>query len=122
MKQVIDAETGEIIEVEESNEIATKKLYEVGAINEDTADFIEEYLTIKEKFEMFQYILKKAMVENNIKTWSNDLFTASIRSEGMQTRVDIERLKEDGLYDKYLKLIPVKESISIRFKGRKNER
>lgn len=119
MKRVIDAESGEVIEMEDSNEIAEKRLYEVGAINEDTADFIEQYLTIKEQYEMFKHVLEKAMVDNNIKTWSNDYFMASVREESTQVRLDVERLKEDGIYDKYLKLVPVKESLSIRFKGRK---
>lgn len=119
MKQIIDAESGEIIEIDDANELAEKRLYEVGAINEDTADFIEEYLTIKERFEMFEHVLKKAMIDNGIKTWKNDYFTASIREESTQTRLDVERLKEDGIYDRYLKLVPVKESLSIRFKGRK---
>lgn len=122
MKHIIDETTGEIIEVEEANDIAEKKLYEVGAISDDTAEFIEKYLTVKEQFEMFEHVLKKAMIENNIKTWKNDYFTVSVRDEGTQTRLDTDRLKEDGIYDKYLKLVPVKESISIRWKGRKNGR
>ena len=119
MKQIIDELTGEVIEVEESNEIAERKLYEVGAITDDTADFIEQYLAAKEQYEMFLHILEKAMLDNNIKSWNNDQFIATIRNESLQKRVDTERLKQDGLYEKYLKLVPVKQSLSIKFKGRK---
>ena len=119
MKTIINQETGELIEVEEANEIATRTLYEVGAITEETADFIEKYLTIKQQFEMFKFALEKAMRENGIKSWKNDLFNATIKEESMQKRVDTERLKEEGLYDKYLKLVPVKSSLQIKFKGDK---
>ena len=79
MKHIIDEATGEIVEVEEANDIAEKILYEVGAIGDDTAEFIEKYLAVKEQFEMFEHVLKKAMIENNIKTWKNDYFTVSMR-------------------------------------------
>lgn len=122
MKKIIDSDTGEILDVEEENELVEKKLFEVGAIDEYTMDFIEQYLTVVEKYEMFKYILYQAMKENNIKTWKNDYFTASIKDESIQKRVDNDRLKADGLYEKYLKLVPVKESLQIKMKGNKNGR
>lgn len=122
MKKIIDSDTGEILDVEEENELVEKKLFEVGAIDEYTMDFIEQYLTIVEKYEMFKHILYQAMKENNIKTWKNDYFTASIKDESIQKRVDNDRLKADGLYEKYLKLVPVKESLQIKMKGNKNGR
>lgn len=122
MKKIIDSDTGEILDVEEENELVEKKLFEVGAIDEYTMDFIEQYLTIVEKYEMFKHVLYQAMKENNIKTWKNDYFTASIKDESIQKRVDNDRLKADGLYEKYLKLVPVKESLQIKMKGNKNGR
>lgn len=122
MKKIIDSDTGEILDVEEENELVEKKLFEVGAIDEYTMDFIEQYLTIVEKYEMFKHVLYQAMKENGIKTWKNDYFTASIKDESIQKRVDNDRLKADGLYEKYLKLVPVKESLQIKMKGNKNGR
>lgn len=122
MKKIIDSDTGEILNVEEENELVEKKLFEVGAIDEYTMDFIEQYLTVVEKYEMFKHVLYQAMKENNIKTWKNDYFTASIKDESIQKRVDNDRLKADGLYEKYLKLVPVKESLQIKMKGNKNGR
>ena len=118
MKTIVDQETGELIEVEEENEIATRKLYEIGAITDDTADFIEQYLMMKERYETFLYQLEKAMRDNNIKKWDNDEFVATITEETIQKRVDNERLKADGLYEKYLKLVNVKGGIRVKFKGR----
>lgn len=122
MKKIIDEATGEIIEVEEGNELVERKLFEVGAIDEQTYEFLEHYLTIQEQYEIFKYKLLQAMKENGIKSWKNDYFTATVKEESIQKRVDSERLKEDGIYEKYLKLIPVKESLMIKFKEKNNER
>lgn len=119
MKQIIDELTGEIVEVEDRNEIAERKLTEVGAIDSKTYELLEEFLYYKELFETFKYKLQKAMEENGIKKWDNDYFSAVLKEESMQKRVDTERLKEDGLYDKYLKLVPVKASLQIRFKDQR---
>ena len=116
MKKIIDNDTGEIIEVPEKNEVVEKKLFELGAIDEETYEFLEKFQTIQEQFEIFKYKLQKAMAEHNIKSWKNDYFTATFKPETYTKRVDVERLKEDGLYEKYLKLSPVKESLQIRFK------
>lgn len=115
MKTIVD-ENGEVREVEEENELVERKLYEVGAIDEQTYDFLEQYQTINQQFEMFKFALHKAMKENGIKSWKNDYFTATIQEETIQKRVDTERLKEAGLYESYLKLVPVKEQLKIRFK------
>ena len=119
MKKIVDEKTGEILEVEEGNELVEKKLYEVGAIDEHFYDFMEQYLTIQEQYEVFRHKLLKAMKENNIKSWKNDYFTATVKEESVQKRVDTERLKEAGLYEQYLKLVPVKESLMIKFKEKK---
>ena len=51
-----------------------------------------------------------------MKKWDNDRFIATVKDESLQKRIDIERLKDDGLYEKYIKLVPVKSSLQIRFK------
>lgn len=116
MKQIIDGETGEIIEVETSNEIAERTLVEVGAITQETYEMLASFRYYQEQYELFKYQLEKAMIENGIKKWDNDYFTATIREESMQKRVDTERLKDDGIYEKYLKLVPVKNGLVVKFK------
>ena len=116
MKKILDAETGEVIEVDEKNDIATKRLYEVGAIDENTFDFLEMYRTVKEQYEMFTFKLKKAMKENGIKKWDNEYFSAVLTDDSLQKRLDSDRLKKDGLYDKYIKLVEVQGSLRIKFK------
>ena len=114
MKTIIDQNTGEVIEVETSNEIAERKLIDAGVITEQTRDFIEQYLTIQEQWDTFKYVLEKAMRDNGIKTWKTDDFTFTVKDENIQKRVDTERLKEDGIYEKYLKLVNVKGGLQVR--------
>ena len=116
MKQIIDEETGEVIEVEDKNEIAEHKLTETGVVSEKVYEMLETYLYYQEQFETFRYKLQKAMEDNGIKKWDNDRFIATVKDESLQKRIDIERLKDDGLYEKYIKLVPVKSSLQIRFK------
>ena len=119
MKLIINNETGEVEEVEEKNELVEKKLEELGVFKNYTFDDLEHYLTEKERFETFKYVLEKAMEENDIKTWKNEYFTATRKDDSIQKRVDTERLKEDGIYDKYLKLVSVKGGLQIKFKEKK---
>lgn len=114
MKQIFDAETGEVIEVQDNNELVEQKLYEVGAIDEQTSDFLNDYFEMLERYEIFKEKLQEAMIKNGIKKWENDYFVASVRDESIQKRVDIERMKNDGIYEKYVKLVNVKPSLSIR--------
>ena len=119
MKTIVDPNTGEIIEVEDSNEIAERKLNEIGVIDQETFEMIEMFLYYEEQFDLFRYKLEKAMTENGIKKWDNDRFTATVKDASIQKRVDTERMKEDGIYEKYLKLVPNKGGLQIRLKGKK---
>lgn len=118
MKQIINNETGEIEEVLEANELTEQKLYEVGAIDKETFEMLETYLYYEDRMKLLKYNLEKAMKDNGIKKWENEYFTATIKEDSTQKRVDTERLKEDGLYDDYLKLVYVKGGLQIRFKKR----
>ena len=64
MKRIIDDETGEILEVEDKNELAQKKLYEVGAIDERTNDFLNDYIEMQEQYEIFKEKLQEAMIKH----------------------------------------------------------
>lgn len=117
MKTIIDAETGELIEVEDKNEMVEKKLYEVGAIDKETFEMLVSFQYYQEQYELFRYKLQKAFEENGIKKWETEDFTATLKEESLQKRIDTERLKEDGIYEKYLKLVPVKAGLQIKFKN-----
>lgn len=121
MKQIVDQETGEIIEVEDNYDLVAKEMNEL-----ITDEFIEklvqvEYLT--QQIEMFKAEhkekIKDIFKKYGIKSFKNDYVSITYVAEGMQKRVDNERLKNDGLYDKYLKVVPTKESIRVQLKGDK---
>lgn len=116
MKTVVDQETGELIEVEDSNELVEKTLIEEGVITESTNDFLSDYFEIEERYQIFKEALMDAMQKNNIKSWSNDYFTATVKDESIQKRVDVERMKDEGIYPNYIKFVTVKPSLQIRRK------
>lgn len=136
MKEIIDAETGEILNVEESNEIATRKLYECGAVTAETMDFLTTYRDMVEQYDTFRYVLKEAMKNNSIKKWDNELFSVSYSPEGKKETFDSDRAKEmtlsnflillnrmdkdvrdtTSVYDFFKKLSYNKDRVTIRFK------
>ena len=119
MREKIDYETGEVITVEDENEIAERKLIDAGAITEETSEFIEQYLTMKQQWDIFRYVLEKAMRENGIKSWKNEQFSATVKDETTRTTFDTKAFAEDNpeLYAKYQKVSVVKPSLMIKFKG-----
>ena len=116
MKQIVDNETGEIIEVKDDNEQTTELLTNAGVLDKEVYEIIDSMLYYQDQFETFKHKLEEAMRENGIKKWDNDYFTATVKEDYLQKRVDTERLKKDGLYENYLKLVPTKGSLSIKFK------
>ena len=116
MKTIVDRETGEIIEVEETDGLIEKVLTDEGIITESTNDFLSDFFEMQERYEIFKEALMEAMNKYSIKKWSNKYFTATVKDETVQKRVDVERMKEDGIYPNYVKFVTVKPSLSIRRK------
>lgn len=142
----VDEVTGEVVEKEDANAVATRVLTEQGIVTQAMYDLIENYLTAKEQYETFKFVLHKAMKENSIKSWKNDVFSSTIKDEAIQTRVDTKALEDTTLErfidkvktrmldmteeerrnylnkpmkDFFQVLVPVKESLQIRFKETK---
>ena len=131
MKEIIDNKTGEIILVEEENELVEKKLYEVGAIDDDTFKFLNHYKEVVDEYDNFRFLLEQAMREHNISQWKTDLFTASIpvdketnqlKKENVVVKFDEARFKKENkeLWEKYQKLQRSKVGLQIRFKKGKD--
>lgn len=60
--------------------------------------------------------LVKAMEDFGVKKYSNDFFSATYKAPSTRKTVDSEKLKADGLYDKYTKVSNVKASVVIKVK------
>ena len=140
--EIIDAMTGEIVEREDPNQVAERKLYELGVITDQTFDFLRHKRDVDEQYETFKFVLKGAMKDNGIKKWDNDLFSCSVTPEGTRTVFDSERakemtllefrtllnrlldedLKDKTVYDFFQKVSYVKDKLNIRFKENKYDR
>ena len=120
MKTIIDNETGELIEVEETTELVERELNEVGVNYEEYFDKQIQYKALKEQMEMWEQenreVIQKVFEKYNIKSLKTEYGSISYIAESSQKRVDTDRLKEDGLYEKYLKIIPTKAHLMIKAK------
>lgn len=120
MKTILDNETGELIEVEETNELVAKEINPL--ITDEFIEQLEQIEYLEQQIDMFKSKHKEQIKEifkkYNIKSFKNDYITITYVGEGMSQRVDTQRLKDDGLYDKYSKFTPVKEQIRVKLKGR----
>lgn len=120
MKLVADEVTGELVEVPETNDLVASELNAVG-VNID--NYFEQKLkanALKEQMEMWEFENREKIInvfkKYGIKSFKNDSGSVSYVPEGLSQRVDIDRLKEDGLYDKYSKWVSSKEHLIIKVK------
>ena len=120
MKQIIDNDTGEVIEVEETYEIVQRELNEVGVDYEEYFEKQIQFKALKEQMEIWEQknrdVIQKIFEKHNIKSLKTEEGTISYIGDGIQKRVDTERLKQDGLYEMYLKLVPTKAHLMIKAK------
>lgn len=120
MAYIIDQETGELIEEVNKNELVAKELEPI--ITEEFLDNYAKFEYYSQQLETFKNknkeFIKQVFQKYNIKTCKNDYITISYVPEHMQQRVDVDRLKADGLYEKYTKYSNVKESIRVSMKGK----
>ena len=123
MKQIIDNDTGEVIEVEETFDLVEKELNDVGVNYEEYFDKQIQLKTLKEQMEIWEQkhrdSIQKVFEKYNIKSLKTEYGTISYVEDSTQKRVDNDRLKQDGLYEKYLKLVPVKAHLIIKAKENK---
>lgn len=76
---------------------------------------------IKEKEEKLKAILLKAMEDNNIKKWEDDVLTISYIAPTTRNSIDSTKLKKEmpEVAEKYTKTSNVKSSIRIKLKESK---
>ena len=76
---------------------------------------------IKEQEEKLKAILLKAMEDNNIKKWEDDVLTISYIAPTTRNSIDTTKLKKDmpEVAEKYTKTSNVKSSIRIKLKESK---
>lgn len=116
MKTIVN-ENGEIIDVESKNELIIRELNEVGTRFEEYEQMQEQLDYLKEQIETWELshrdIIMETLKKNNVKSLKTNSRTYSYIPESTKRSLDIERLKDDGIYENYLKLTRTKESLRI---------
>lgn len=100
--------------------------YEELGLTEQRQEVISKFIYYKKQVESFENEIKerfKEMVENGeIPVSSIDLgnMILSYKRGYTQKKIDTNKLKEDGIYDKYLKENTVNSSVSMTIKKEEN--
>lgn len=100
--------------------------YEDLGLTEQRQEVINKFIYYKKQVESFENEIKerfKEMVENgDIPVSSIDLgnMILSYKRSYTQKKIDTNKLKEDGIYDKYLKENIVNSSVSMTIKKEEN--
>lgn len=68
------------------------------------------------QLEGFKEALKQAMEANSIKKFENDDVAVTYIAPTKRRSVDTAAMKEQGIYDSFIKEIPVKASVKVSFK------
>lgn len=104
--------------VSERNEIESINIYEPSVYRK-----LVDFYLLKNEIDEIEKKIKpealKIMKERAIKSFKNDDFTFSYKPSYEREDVDKDKLIADGLFDKYKKVVKVKESVSIRFNGKR---
>lgn len=120
MKTIIDELTGELIEVEDKNELVAKEMNAL--ITDDLIEQLEQLDYLEYQIKQFKASNKEKIKEifkkYNIKSFKNDYITISYVDAGLKKQLDTQKLKDDGLYEKYIVMRPYEDQVRITKKGK----
>lgn len=89
-------------------------------IAQEASEKLKQLYAVKAEFDVRMDDLKnqmlKAMIDNNIKVFENDFMKITLKNASVRKSVDTQALKDAGLYELYLKEVPVKESVIVTWK------
>ena len=91
-------------------QIAVEVMKELQAFNEQKAA-----MELKEK--RIKEAILQAMEENNIKSFENDFVSIKYIPQTTRKSVDTAKMKEEGVYDVYLKESTVKSQVRLTWKS-----
>ena len=87
---------------------------------QEVEDTLRAFQVEKAKMDLLEKKIKeamlKAMKENNVKSYESENVRITYKDATTRKSVDTQALKDEGLYELYLKETPVKESIQITWK------
>ena len=76
----------------------------------------DQYVMFKDMDTQIKEAVLKLMRENGIKKIDNDVFSITYTAPTKRETVDNQKLKDQGLYDSFIKVVPVKDSVKITYK------
>ncbi len=89
-------------------------------VADEVINELQDFYVEKTKMELKEKELKKAiqiaMEKNNILSFNNEKVGINYIKEGSRDTVDVDKLKEQGLYDIFKKTSIVKPSVRITWK------
>ena len=87
---------------------------------QEVEDKLRAFQVEKARMDMLEKQIKeamlKAMEENGIKSYESENVRITYKAPTVRSSVDTQALKEQGLYDAFIKESPVKASVSITWK------
>jgi hypothetical protein len=90
------------------------------ALNEEVSENLKQLYQAKIEFDVMVDRVKNSMLEvmetNGIKSFENDFLKITYVAPTTRKTIDSNALKEQGLYEMFLKDSPVKSSVKVSFK------
>lgn len=75
--------------------------------------------TLQKELDAIEKPLKSAMLNGDVKAYKGDILSATKVDDTMTETVNIERMKADGIYEKYKMLVPRNGYVRIAYKKEK---
>lgn len=75
---------------------------------------------LKERKDAIEKPLKAAMQKNGVEKFSCSYMTATTVKDTTTETVNVERMKKDGIYDKYVMYVPKSGYVRINYKKEKD--
>lgn len=109
---IINQKTGEVYEIDEpkKNDVVTQMF------TDQVLEMYEQFEALKQAKEMFEWKVKKVCEENGIKSVDNEYWSVVFIPATVQRKVDVDALKEAGIYDEFAKESPVRAHVRVRIK------
>ena len=89
-------------------------------VAEDVLEKFHEFQVAKAKMELEEKKVKEALLnameENGIKSFENDFVKITYKAPTTRKSIDSNALKEQGLYESFVKETPVKSSVVLAWK------
>lgn len=112
----IDELTGEVIE--EDTSLVKKEMNAL--ITDELLDQLVQMKYLEEQIEIWKFknkeTIKELFKKFNIKSFENDYIKLTYVAPTHRKSVDTQKLKDAGLYDKFLKVSDVEENLRIKLK------